>query len=87
MLDLAGESIYRSLHATFLSSIDPINEPTIYCIVYNHLEYTTERHDEYLGVWIESILMHTQVSSSKIQTKLIGIEQKKTCSKLFLFEK
>jgi hypothetical protein len=80
MIDLAGDSVYRSMHSTFIASIDPNNEPTIFVLVYNHLEYTNEKHYEHLGTWIESILMHShlhgetsQTQSATIQIKLIGV--------------
>ena len=70
--------MYSSLHSTFLSSIDHSNEPTIFCLVYNHLEYTDEKHDELLGSYIESILMHSRTTedtstSNIIEIKLVGV--------------
>lgn len=76
ILDIGGDPIYRQLHSLFFSSIDFENEPTIFVIVYNHNEYNKEKHDKLIGAYLESILMHTNSSSTrnnKIKLKLIGI--------------
>lgn len=73
-IDLGGDPIYSKTHSTFLSSIDLEHEPTIFVLMYNHKDYTSESHWRHLGSWIESILIHTHSSIQKpLQMKLIGI--------------
>lgn len=78
ILDFGGHEIYKSLHSTFFSSIDHDNEPTIFVLVYNHTEYSTENHYKSLGCWIESILFNSKTTDkSKLNIKLVGIENHK----------
>ena len=74
IIDLGGDETYRPLHSILFSSIDPENEPTIYVIVYNHSNFTTDKYNYYIGQWIESILTHSLASETNpLQLKLIGI--------------
>ena len=62
------------MYSTFFSSIKHAEEPSVFVVVYNHTEYTPEKHAKHLGVWIESILTHSKVSTTeKIRIKLIGL--------------
>lgn len=74
IIDLGGEETYTKLHSTVVSSIDPGNEPTLFVLLYNHRDYTSEMHYHYLGSWIMSIMQHSRVCADQpLQIKLIGV--------------
>ncbi len=74
ILDTGGDNYYAKLLSPLISSIDPETEPTLFVIVYNHAEYTSDEHARHLGKWITSILMHLRVSATHaVQIKLIGM--------------
>lgn len=76
ILDFGGHELYSLVHSLFFSSIDHDHEPTIFVIVYKHSEYKSENHDEQIGKWINSILIHSNLPKKKsISIKLIGITE------------
>jgi hypothetical protein len=74
VLDFGGYDIYKSLYSIFFSGINHAAEPTVFVCVYNHSDYTSERHAKYIGTWVEYILMHNKTSKgTQIRIKLIGL--------------
>ncbi len=74
IIDVGCDNYYSKLLSPLISSIDPETEPTIFVIVYNHRDYTSEESHRHIGKWIEGILLHLRVSVTyAVQIKLIGI--------------
>jgi hypothetical protein len=75
ILDFGGHETYKSLYPIFLSSIDHQFEPTLFVIVYNHSEYSSESHQQSIGAWIEAIINNSRTISDTqiILIKLIGL--------------
>lgn len=74
VLDFGGLDVYKSLYSIFFSSIDHSLEPAFYVIVYNHDEYTTDKHKKHLGSWLETILLHNRIRpGERLRIKLIGL--------------
>lgn len=68
ILDLGGEQTYHHLYPLFLSSIDFLNEPTIFVVVYSHSEYTTLLHDQLIGNWLKYLFLYTNVDDTESGT-------------------